>query len=227
MQTVNPTRVRLAIEVPFDHLDPDLATEHQQTISGYVGRLPFQTIDQDSGATVLPRTVEHAILTQVLAAAREHNLRPMSRADIEVEAFTAGQPLRFTAFLDRRPAITLPDPSSITITIDPIAVTDIQKIIFHLKERGIGVLITDHNVRETLRITDRAYIVHDGAIFRSSTPYASVMPRSPTSSARPPMATSSTSIWPPRSTAHRSSRVQPPASPIRLVRTMSRPASTL
>jgi len=54
--------------------------------------------------------------------------------------------------------------------IDPIAVSDIQNIIFHLKERGIGVLITDHNVRETLRITDRAYIVHDGAIFRSGTP---------------------------------------------------------
>jgi lipopolysaccharide export system ATP-binding protein len=54
--------------------------------------------------------------------------------------------------------------------IDPIAVTDIQKIIFHLKSRGIGVLITDHNVRETLRITDRAYIVHDGVIYRSGTP---------------------------------------------------------
>jgi lipopolysaccharide export system ATP-binding protein len=54
--------------------------------------------------------------------------------------------------------------------IDPIAVADIQKIIFHLKERGIGVLITDHNVRETLRITDRAYIVHDGVIFKSGTP---------------------------------------------------------
>ncbi len=54
--------------------------------------------------------------------------------------------------------------------IDPIAVSDIQKIIFHLKDRGIGVLITDHNVRETLRITDRAYIVHDGAIFKSGTP---------------------------------------------------------
>jgi lipopolysaccharide export system ATP-binding protein len=54
--------------------------------------------------------------------------------------------------------------------IDPIAVTDIQKIIFHLKSRGIGVLITDHNVRETLRITDRAYIVHDGVIFKSGTP---------------------------------------------------------
>ena len=54
--------------------------------------------------------------------------------------------------------------------IDPIAVADIQKIIFHLKQRGIGVLITDHNVRETLRITDRAYIVNDGVIFRSGTP---------------------------------------------------------
>jgi lipopolysaccharide export system ATP-binding protein len=54
--------------------------------------------------------------------------------------------------------------------IDPIAVAEIQKIVFHLKSRGIGVLITDHNVRETLRITDRAYIVHDGVIFRSGTP---------------------------------------------------------
>jgi lipopolysaccharide export system ATP-binding protein len=54
--------------------------------------------------------------------------------------------------------------------IDPIAIADIQKIIFHLKDRGIGVLITDHNVRETLRITDRAYIVHDGGIFHSGTP---------------------------------------------------------
>ena len=54
--------------------------------------------------------------------------------------------------------------------IDPIAVTDIQKIIFHLRSRGIGVLITDHNVRETLRITDRAYIVHGGVIFKSGTP---------------------------------------------------------
>jgi lipopolysaccharide export system ATP-binding protein len=56
--------------------------------------------------------------------------------------------------------------------IDPIAVTEIQKIIFHLKERGIGVLITDHNVLQTLKITDRAYIVTDGSIFRSGTPSA-------------------------------------------------------
>ena len=54
--------------------------------------------------------------------------------------------------------------------VDPISVGEIQRIVRHLKNRGIGVLITDHNVRETLRITDRAYIVHDGVIFRSGTP---------------------------------------------------------
>lgn len=54
--------------------------------------------------------------------------------------------------------------------IDPIAVLDLQKIIFDLKASGIGILITDHNVRETLSVTDRAYIINEGRIFRSGTP---------------------------------------------------------
>ncbi|MGE0392917.1 MAG: LPS export ABC transporter ATP-binding protein [Vicinamibacterales bacterium] len=54
--------------------------------------------------------------------------------------------------------------------IDPIAITEIQGIIQQLKARGIGVLVTDHNVRETLRITDRAYIVSDGVLFRGGRP---------------------------------------------------------
>lgn len=54
--------------------------------------------------------------------------------------------------------------------IDPLAVLDIQRIIGNLKKRGIGVLITDHNVRETLNITDRAYIINDGKILREGTP---------------------------------------------------------
>ena len=54
--------------------------------------------------------------------------------------------------------------------IDPIAVIDIQGMVQKLRERGIGVLITDHNVRETLAITDRAYIINDGKIFRAGTP---------------------------------------------------------
>ena len=54
--------------------------------------------------------------------------------------------------------------------IDPIAVLDLQKIIADLKASGIGVLITDHNVRETLSVTDRAYIINEGRIFRAGTP---------------------------------------------------------
>jgi lipopolysaccharide export system ATP-binding protein len=54
--------------------------------------------------------------------------------------------------------------------IDPIAVSDIRDLVAHLKHRGIGVLITDHNVRETLEIIDRAYILHDGRVMMEGAP---------------------------------------------------------
>ncbi|PHZ83270.1 LPS export ABC transporter ATP-binding protein [Paremcibacter congregatus] len=54
--------------------------------------------------------------------------------------------------------------------IDPIAISDIRNLVSHLKDRGIGVLITDHNVRETLDIIDRAYIIHDGQVLMTGTP---------------------------------------------------------
>ena len=92
-----------------------------------------------------------------LAKARAHTLSGGERRRVEITRALVLSPL----------FILLDEPFA---GIDPIAVADIQAIIFHLKARGIGVLITDHNVRETLRITDRAYIVHDGAIFRSGTP---------------------------------------------------------
>jgi lipopolysaccharide export system ATP-binding protein len=54
--------------------------------------------------------------------------------------------------------------------IDPLSVVDIQEIMVQLRERGIGVLVTDHNVRETLTICDRAYILSDGQVFEEGTP---------------------------------------------------------
>lgn len=54
--------------------------------------------------------------------------------------------------------------------VDPIAVGDIRELVSHLKDRGIGVLITDHNVRETLDVIDRAYIIHDGQLLMEGTP---------------------------------------------------------
>ena len=56
--------------------------------------------------------------------------------------------------------------------IDPIQVLELQRIIFELKRAGIGILVTDHNVRETLMVTDRAYIINNGRIFRAGSPEA-------------------------------------------------------
>jgi lipopolysaccharide export system ATP-binding protein len=56
--------------------------------------------------------------------------------------------------------------------IDPIQVLELQRIIFDLKRAGIGILVTDHNVRETLTVTDRAYIIDNGRIFRAGSPEA-------------------------------------------------------
>ena len=53
--------------------------------------------------------------------------------------------------------------------IDPISVAEVQKIILQLKQRGIGVVVTDHNVRETLRIVDRAYLIHQGQVLTQGT----------------------------------------------------------
>jgi lipopolysaccharide export system ATP-binding protein len=98
----------------------------------------------------------------------ELNLTPLARAP----AYTLSGGERRRAEITRALVVS---PKFILLDepfagIDPIAVGDIQKIISHLKDRGIGVLVTDHNVRETLRITDRAYIVHDGTIVKSGTP---------------------------------------------------------
>jgi lipopolysaccharide export system ATP-binding protein len=113
----------------------------------------------------LSRAERKQRVTELLA---ELNLTPLAKAAAHTLSGGERRRAEITRALVISPRfILLDEPFA---GIDPIAVTDIQKIIFHLKERGIGILITDHNVRETLRITDRAYIVHDGVIFRSGTP---------------------------------------------------------
>jgi lipopolysaccharide export system ATP-binding protein len=118
----------------------------------------LETLDLDGFA-------RRARLQELLA---ELHLTPLAKAPAYTLSGGERRRVEITRALVMSPRfILLDEPFA---GIDPIAVTDIQKIIFHLKARGIGVLITDHNVRETLRITDRAYIVHDGAIFKSGTP---------------------------------------------------------
>jgi len=92
-----------------------------------------------------------------LAGQRAHTLSGGERRRVEISRALATSP-RF---------VLLDEPFA---GIDPIAVVEIQKIISTLKDRGIGVLITDHNVQETLEITDRAYIICEGSILETGTP---------------------------------------------------------
>jgi lipopolysaccharide export system ATP-binding protein len=113
----------------------------------------------------IDRATRHARLTELLS---ELGLTPLARSRAYTLSGGERRRVEITRALVNHPKfILLDEPFA---GIDPIAVADIQKIVVHLKDRGIGVLVTDHNVRETLKITDRAYIVHDGVIFRSGTP---------------------------------------------------------
>jgi lipopolysaccharide export system ATP-binding protein len=125
----------------------------EQNILGILETLPIS------------RAERRTRLDELLA---ELNLTPLARSKAYTLSGGERRRVEITRALVNRPKFMLLDEPF--AGIDPIAVSDIQKIIFHLKARDIGVLVTDHNVRETLRITDRAYIVHDGVIFRSGTP---------------------------------------------------------
>ena len=140
---------------------------------GYLPQEPsvFRGLTVEQNVQAILETVpsngesKSARLAQLLA---ELNLTPLARSKAYTLSGGERRRVEITRALVNRPKFMLLDePFS---GIDPIAVGEIQRIIFHLKERGIGVLVTDHNVRETLRITDRAYIVHDGVIFRKGTP---------------------------------------------------------
>ncbi|MCH8084471.1 MAG: LPS export ABC transporter ATP-binding protein [Myxococcales bacterium] len=111
------------------------------------------------------RTVRRERLRELLA-----ELGLTEKADLKGETLSGGERRRveITRALVLDPKFMLLDEPF--AGIDPIAVIDIQKIIEQLKRKGIGVIITDHNVRETLSICDHAYIIKDGEIIRKGTP---------------------------------------------------------
>lgn len=114
----------------------------------------------------LPAGEQHSLARQLL---EELGIQPMARQPAYTLSGGERRRLEICRALAASPSfILLDEPFA---GIDPLAVIDIQKIIAHLRERGIGILITDHNVRETLKITDRAYILRDGNVFRSGTPH--------------------------------------------------------
>ncbi|MBT5160971.1 MAG: LPS export ABC transporter ATP-binding protein [Alphaproteobacteria bacterium] len=111
------------------------------------------------------RDVREAILDDLLA---EFSISHLRRAPAMALSGGERRRVEIARALASRPSFMLLDEP--LAGIDPIAVSDIRDLVSHLKDRGIGVLITDHNVRETLDIIDRAYIIHEGRVLMEGAP---------------------------------------------------------
>jgi trigger factor len=144
VETLSPTRVRLAIEVPFAELEPSLKKAYREigqqvVVPGFRrGKVPSAVIDQRVGrGAVLNEAVQEAIPEQLLAAVREHEVKTLGRPEVEITEFGDGEPLRFTAEVDVRPEITLPDLSAVEVTVDEIQLDDgeIDAQVKGLRER--------------------------------------------------------------------------------------------
>jgi len=124
----------------------------EQNIRAIAETLPLSKADRE--ATVEEHLTELGL--QHLANQKAYTLSGGERRRLEISR----------ALVTRPKFLLMDEPFS---GVDPISVSEVQKIIVQLKERGIGVLITDHNVRETLSIVDRAYLLHDGSVLSEGT----------------------------------------------------------
>ena len=150
MRTDQLVRKGIAYVPQVNNVFPTLSVEENLQMGG--NALP---------SAVLKERIERALNMFPDLRSREHDLAASlsggERRRVEIARALASQP-NF---------ILLDEPLA---GIDPIAVNDIRDLVSHLKDRGLGVLITDHNVRETLDIVDRAYIIHEGIVLMEGEP---------------------------------------------------------
>ncbi|MEU8663924.1 trigger factor [Actinoplanes philippinensis] len=144
VETLSPTRVKLAIEVPFEELKPSLQKAYREIgaqvqVPGFrKGKVPAAVIDQRVGrGAVLNEAVQEAIPQQILAAVQEHDVKTLGRPEVEITEFADNAPLKFTAEVDVRPEIVVPDLSGITVEVPAIEIGDseIDEQINGLRER--------------------------------------------------------------------------------------------
>lgn len=144
VETLSPTRVRLAIEVPFVELEPNLRKAYREiaqqvTIPGFrKGKVPAAVIDQRVGrGAVLNEAVQEAIPQTILAAVREHEVKTLGRPEVAITELADGESLKFTAEVDVRPTFTLPDLATVEVTVDELRLDDseIDQQVNGLRER--------------------------------------------------------------------------------------------
>jgi trigger factor len=144
VETLSPTRVKVSVEVPFSELESSVKKAYrtiaqQVSIPGFrPGKVPTRLIDQRVGrGAVLQEAVQEALPEQYMAAIKEHDVKAIGRPEVEVTELNDGDKVAFTAEVDVRPEITLPDLSTITATVDEFSVTDedVDAQIAQLRDR--------------------------------------------------------------------------------------------
>ncbi|NGN68212.1 trigger factor [Streptomyces sp. A7024] len=144
VENLNPTRVRLTVEVPFEELKPSLDAAYkkinqQVTVPGFrKGKIPARVIDQRFGrGAVLEEAVNDALPKFYTEAVNEGDLNPLGQPEVDITDLKDNETLTFTAEVDIRPAIEIPDYSGIEVEVDPIEVSDedVDKAVEQLRER--------------------------------------------------------------------------------------------
>jgi trigger factor len=144
VETLSPTRVRLAIEVPFVELEPSLRKAYREiaqqvNVPGFRrGKVPAVVIDQRIGrGAVLNEAVQEAIPQNFLAAVREHDVKTIGRPEVEITEISDGDKLAFTAEVDVRPPINLPDLSTVEVVVDEARIdeSEVDEQVNGLRER--------------------------------------------------------------------------------------------
>ncbi|MCC9704214.1 trigger factor [Streptomyces sp. MNU76] len=144
VETLNPTRVRLSIEVPFEELKDSLDAAYkkinqQVTVKGFrKGKIPARVIDQRFGrGAVLEEAVNDALPKFYTDAVNEAELNVLGQPEVDITELKDGETLNFTAEVDVRPTIEIPDYSGIEVEVDAVEVTeeDVEKAVEQLRER--------------------------------------------------------------------------------------------
>ncbi|MBN3930629.1 trigger factor [Streptomyces verrucosisporus] len=144
VENLNPTRVRLTVEVPFEELKPSLDAAYkkinqQVTVPGFrKGKVPARVIDQRFGrGAVLEEAVNDALPKLYQDAVEEGELSPLGQPEVDITELKDNELLAFTAEVDVRPSIEIPDYSGIEVTVDAVEVTDedVDKSVEQLRER--------------------------------------------------------------------------------------------
>jgi trigger factor len=143
-ETLSPTRVKLTVEIPFEELRPSLDTAYQKIgkqiqVPGFrKGKVPPVVVDQRIGrAAVLDEAVNDALPKMYMQALQDNELKPLGQPEVDVTSFSDGEVLEFTAEVDIRPEITLPDYSALQASVADLAVTDddVEEQLQGLRER--------------------------------------------------------------------------------------------